>query len=269
MQLACQAWRRLSHDTVESWNGRAVMLNARPLAGRFLAVPEHLVNGDLLEVHVRESLACDWAKMVSILRNAITRAPKREISSKTVCFGGERVRVLSQTYRRHFVNVLLRYALFGKDDIKLGPGEVIYRSKKVTIIHFASLQRLKDVFTLAGLCGVEFHNVLNGNHHACCGKVSTMLRGRSMVGYIIGEGRAGKWVVQMGNNEKVKLQRLIYNHVSAEYIYPNISSVGGEIRSITHYWPVRVLIHTSGECKITLNRITFDSDTNIVTHLSS
>ena len=157
-----------------------------------LEVPENFGNGELLEVHVRESLAGDWAKMVSILRNAITRAPKREVSSKTVCFGRDRE---SEFFCRPIIviNILLRYALFGKDDIQFGPGEVmIYRSKKVTILHFASFQWLKDVFTLVGLCSVEFHNVLNGNNHACCGKVRTMLHRRIMVGYIIVEGRDGK-----------------------------------------------------------------------------
>ena len=90
-----------------------------------------------------------------------------------------------------------------------------------------------------------------------------------MIGFVMSEGRSGKWIIRMANNCIVKLKKVLFDRESGEYIYPNTACIGSEHRVITHYWPVRIMLRISGECKFTLNRLTLDSDNKIVTNLSS
>ena len=60
---------------------------------------------------------------------------------------------MSQTFRSMYINILLYLALFGSKNGRLYSDEIVQKSNKVVILHFSSLARLKEVFTLAGLCG--------------------------------------------------------------------------------------------------------------------
>lgn len=158
------------------------MLNAHPIPGRFYHIPNKLRHN--LMPHVLQEISLDWEHMVQVLKNAITRPPKRGLSKDTVMFGKERVVMWSQAYRSTFLSLLLKYTLFGVKERRITKKEVIYKSKNVTVIHLASLERIQEVFTVSGLCGVSFGKV-NGSTMSSCGKINFMVRGRrNIVGYI-------------------------------------------------------------------------------------
>ena len=250
MKLAFLRWKDFPPHHIESWNQRAEWLNSRPLPGRFVNVPGVLRQEDTLEVNVCKLLTCDWYRMVKVFRNSVMRKPRRLQSSQTVYFGKEEVKVLSQTYRCMYVQIMLRWALFGINNSRLTKDELIYKSKRVLILHFASLSHLKEIFSLAGLCGMEFLNVSTNHLHFCCGKVNVKRNGRNILGYVLEES-ARLWTVQLRNNEIVKLRKTRYTN--GKYIY-------GEL-GITCYWPVRFLLRSSGDCKFTLNRVAVDKST--------
>lgn len=268
MRLACIEWRSMPPHHIESWSVRAEMLNRRPLPGRFVLIPGVLGEGQIMERHVKEALSGEWERIVKILRNAVTREPRRDISQRVVLFGKERVRILSQTYRRVYLGSLMKKVVFGDGDYSIATeDERVYQTKKVEILHFSSLARMKQVFTLAGLCGVEFLNATSGNVHSCCGKVSTILRGKTLTGYIIDENECGGWIVRLGNNRTVEIPRVKYNREVGEYVYDNRRS--NRRRVISFYWPIRILIHNNGDCKMTINRLAIDSENRIMCEHSS
>ena len=127
------------------------------------------------------------------------------MSSQTTYFGQEQVKVMSQTYRSMYINLLLWLALFGRKNGRLYSNEIIHKSKKVAILHFSSLARLKEVFTLSGLCGMEFNNVETCHRHFGCGKVNVRRNGRKLLGSIVGESDR-MWTVHMWNNDKVNMK---------------------------------------------------------------
>ena len=73
-------------------------------------------------------------------------------------------------------------------------------------MHFSSHDRMQQVLTLYGLCGVDFRNQLTGNRHFCCGKVSLTKNGWQIVGYIIHE-TVKTWEILLANNALIKLRR--------------------------------------------------------------
>ena len=73
----------------------------------------------------------------------------------------------------------------------------------------------------------------------------------------------GKWVIKLGNNNVMTLKKLQYNTEDAIYVYGSASRARKNTRIITHYWPIRIEIRWTGDTRITLNRLTLDSDGDI------
>ena len=121
-----------------------------------------------------------------------------------------------------------------------------------------------ELFTLAGLCGVTFYNVL-GYTFSCCGKVNCCVNGRNMIGYVISE-RGDKWTVKFANNKVGDISRVYYNTDVGKYRYPEC--VSSRRSYITQYWPIRFLVNKNGKCRFTLNRYTYDNKCMIIPQLS-
>ena len=183
-------------------------------------------------------------------------------------FGNECVCLNSQSYRSVYINYLTRLTLFGNNyDTMVKGEEIVSMTKRVVLIHISSCERIKEIFSISGLSGVEFKSKDGMKWHTCCGKVNTRVNGRNRIGYIINE-RYGRWIIKLvGGNELVRMKILNYNKEDGIYIYPT-DNIHGE-RYITQYWPVRFLIRTTGKSKYTLNCVTFDLDGNILVNDST
>ena len=90
--------------------------------------------------------------------------------------------------------------------------------------------------------------------------------GKYMVGYILSETK-NEWVVKPMNNKTIRVGKLRCG--SDGYIYPGQQLKNRRYYKISQYWPIRLLVHSSGECRLTLNRIAFDEHSKIVPQLSS
>ena len=61
---------------------------------------------------------------------------------------------------------------------------------------------MKELFTISGLCGVEY--VCDKNiTHTCSGKVNVMCDGKYVTGFIMKKRKC--WVIKLMNDEKVTL----------------------------------------------------------------
>ena len=106
-----------------------------------------------------------------MMLSSIKNESCRNMSQKEYAMGGKaKILVGTQSFRRCAMNSLIHLCLFGDKYEKLMKTEVIYRTKKMCIVHIASLQRIKQLFILSGLCDVEFS--IRGIRHSCGGKVN-------------------------------------------------------------------------------------------------
>lgn len=136
MRLECCQWRDLHPCMVNAWKLHADSLNSQPIPGRFYQLPPQVAR-DLMG-NVLEGMTLDWERFVRIMKAAITRPPKRNLSSRVLMFGKERVHLLSQTYRAPYMNLLLRKTIFGIDFKRMRGLEVVYRRKTML---FCTLRR--------------------------------------------------------------------------------------------------------------------------------
>lgn len=251
---------------VESWRNRAIMLNDRPVPGEFCHIPPEF-DRDLI-ANVLRAMSLDWERTVVSLKNAITKPNKRGYCSKTVTFGKERIAIMSQSYRSTFLNLLLRYSLFGVNESNLTKDEVIYKTNLVTVVNIASLDRINKIFTLTGQCGVTFYKV-NGYKYSCCGKINCMVDGKNMIRYIL-EQRQNKWCVKLASNKLVEVNQLYWDKSTTGYQYAGDSRRRSRrTLVVTQYWTIRFQIHHSGTFKFTFNRLTLDANNKIIPQLSS
>ena len=135
------------------------------------------------------------------------RSPRSGLSQKVYLFGDERVKLQTQKYYRSYLAYNLKLALFGSGLCRLKDTEIILCHNKSTLVHFISLRRIREVFTIEGLCSLS--HVRGRRVHTCCAKVSTRHRvsGDILTGYVIDETRRD-WRVQLENNTVVDLPRL-------------------------------------------------------------
>jgi hypothetical protein len=258
MRLGWNLWKYMSNEIKEGWNVRANILNARPIPGQFEILPESIETTQVLD-----AMSTDWLRFIALLRNAITRPPKSLLSSKVYCFGKERVAIGSQCFRTFELNELIRISLFGMEGCRLRRYEIIQKTRNSRLIHIASENRMKMLFELSGLCGVEFK--VGDRRHTCCGKVSTRKNGLVCVGYIVDENVDGTlWTVQLVTNERIVLQAPQFDELRGVYIYSTGAQVSDRI--IEQYWPIRFFTHNSGRGKFTLNRVTYDATNEIMMH---
>ena len=143
--------------------------------------------------------------------------------------------------------------------------EVVYRSKKLAVMHIASMKRMQELFSLCGLCGAQFFKV-NGWSYVCSGKVDIVQNGQYLLGYIM-EEIGDRWRVRLEDNTDVQVRRVYYHTKRNGYTYPLGQNSRRNI--ISQYWPIRIMVSITGDCRITLNRLTFNDKMEVVHQLSS
>ena len=117
-----------------------------------------------------QAMYLDWKIICMKIQQSIKTKPRNEQSNMIVHFGEKRVVIRSQTYCRMVLSLLIQFQLFGKEFVKI-QAYVIMKSKKRVLLHIASSEAAKSLFTIAGLCAfkVELGNDLIAS---CCGKVN-------------------------------------------------------------------------------------------------
>ena len=257
----------------EKWRDRAKSLNDRPRNDGILEeLPLSLVVDKTLEKEVKVSITMEWRHIVATFKNAITRKViNLEESEKSYVFGPERVQLQSQCYRSFFLSHIIQIIIFGKPLFSLiHCYELVHRSKKEVIVHFASHSRASQLFTIGGLCAFEFMNN-NASKWIGCGKVALLnSEKKELIGYVLDECRE-KINILMNNGKCISMKRPEFNIELGKYVFghceslidqDNTDSYSDEF-TIIQYWPIRLKVNiSSGRSSFTLNRIIIQDDIN-------
>ena len=111
---------------------------------------------------------------------------------------------------------------------------------------------MEDLFTVAEKSAV-IHYIKNKvctssyTCYSCCGKVSTIFKGKRMLGYILAETK-DTFLVRLANNkfEHIKRPKFYFLEEQKRCIYIYCDIVYNE-RVITEYWSMRMIITMKGE----------------------
>ena len=272
MKVACHNWSKvLSPSTKLAWINRALQLNKRPIPGKLTTYPDDIGVGEDLGEVILESITVEWKNFVHLIKNCIMRRPRALLSNNEYTFGKERFKLLSQSYRVFCLTLLLRRILFGKEYDKLLKGEIVEKTLKTMVIHLASQKRVKNLLMVKGLTATEFEFSTDSvlKYQTCCGKVNLkMIDGRNLLGYILDEDNVS-WTILLASNEVITTSKLQYCKTRRRYNYDNSNDSTVRYR-ITMYWPVRFLVNRiSGNCKITLNRLAYKHNHEIISQFTS
>lgn len=265
-------WNDLDLDIRECWKERATLLNSRPLFGQFRHLPKEVGKTTIsMFSAVQYSMIRAWGRTCKVFRSAMMNGPSRNMSEKQYAMGcAKKTKVGSQSFRRTSMEYLIHLCLFGHDYTKLHKKEIIHKRKGSTIVHIASLKRLKKLFTMSGKCAIDFS--VNGLVYNCAGKVNIIRNGRNVTGFIIEEEGRCFWKVQLSSTSEVVTvmkAKYVWNAVDGgKYVYPHSASHG---MKVTYYWPVRMKFQHNGidNWSFLLNRIVYNERNNIIVQKSS
>ena len=206
---------------------------------------------DGINENVRQSLQSDWLFVVKKLRAMITKKPQKHLASMHYNFGKERVELHSQSFASFQLNYLICLCMFGKDLSKVKKSELVYQSKRVTVIHLSSIDRAKSLLNIDGLSGATFEE--DNYKFSASPKVSLLCHGRSISGYVLSRTN-NELIIRTTNNDIIhcRAPKWIEGENKYQY-YPQ--EVGTYVQE---FWPICFAVSTSLEVKITLHRFTVD-----------
>ena len=135
--------------------------------------------------------------------------------------------------------------------------ELVYQSKKWTIIHISSIARAKELLTIDGLSAVSFeeHNL----KYSASAKVHVDFNGPEMAGYVLASSEEGL-KVQLTDNRIFRVSNLQWNEVNFTYDFHKAVNCA----RMKQFVPIHFAVNSSGEVKITLNRFTVDLQNNFI-----
>ena len=139
----------------------------------------------------------------------------------------------------------------------------MYQSKRVTIIRISSTDRVTELLTVSGLCGVVFDE--QTYKFSAYAKVAVQSNGKEMVCYVLSCSTNNKMEFHMADNSINECDLPKWN--DSGHIYDYVKSV--EAHYIKECVPIRFAILSSGEVKMTLNHFTVDQNCNMFQHRCS
>lgn len=109
---------------------------------------------------------------------------------------------------------------------------IIYQTSHVTMIHIASLARMKQLFCLGGLSRVLFHDKIKTCMYSTCAKLHLQNNRQEINGYVIQDNQINL-TVQLENNQIIQVRHPKWEEPNFKYQYtPSPSNF-----AITSYEP--------------------------------
>ena len=260
IKIANRKWKFTPYNIQCAWEERTALLKNRPIPGKYKALPPEVLDPSV-NLNMITGLYLDWKQFSQTRAPCIVRKPCSGILLKSDKIGHKQVILRTQKYKKTYVNYNVQLGLFGCRFNKLNPTEVIQRHKQSTVLHFFSLLRLREVFTLSGLCSID-HN--RGNRvHTCCAKVSAhhKVTGKLTTSFIIDETKS-HLCLHMSNNTSISLPRGSYCSITGEYDFTESSDRYS--RTISEVWPVCFVIYNSSHIQMTVACYCYDKDNNLI-----
>lgn len=117
----------------------------------------------------------------------LPRNHKHLIPSLKYNFGKENGTMNCQSLALFQLNYFISLCISGKYFCKLRSSELVYQSNRETISHILSIDRIKKLITISGICGVSF------KEHSFKFSASTKVHAQSirqeMIGFVLGCNR--------------------------------------------------------------------------------
>ena len=245
MRLAARNWSSMNDGMKGTWKTRVIRLNNKPRNdGEFEEVPPAIRS--CIDGIVKQSLTQEWRAFAGDMRRAIVTNDKRRLCQFTEYiykFGEESVILGAQTYRSFFLSHHLKITIFGSPLLcTLSRHEVAHRTKKQTILHFYSHQRLSKLLTFGGLCAASVEK--DNKIHKCAPKMNLKRRetNQHIIGYAMEENGDIMRVFIEGEDDLIDVNRPVYNALEGQFQF---RAQTGRY-TVTEFWPVRMKLKQSG-----------------------
>lgn len=239
-------------------------MNVLPVLGRFTSVLQ-VLGKDV----ICEALSTEWRRTCKVFRNGIMRGPGRDLSQKSFAMEISQLKskVGTQSYRHASISSMNHLCIFGKKYSKLRKREIIRKTKKMAIIHIASMDRMKDIFGICGLCGVEYS--VDNTVCSCAGKVSVIQKGKHITGFIVKEDK-DYCTIKLMDHSTIHLKRLSYNYDNNGGGYVYNQNPHEKKLVITKYWLLcfKFTLQCQFNCQYLISRVALRNH-KIVPQLSS
>ena len=223
------------------------------------------VQVDGVELNTKNALEADWKHLCKAMKKSVTKPPPANQAEQHVRIGMKSEKISNKSFHSMYLSYLVKISIFGKYFERLKKHEIIYQTSHVTVIHIASLARMKQLFCLGGLSSVLFHNETKTCTYSTCAKLHLEIDGQEINGYVI-QGNHRNLTVQLENNQIIQVRRPKWDQTGLEYQYsPSPTNI-----VITSYQPNMFSVSSStGQFKYLINRFATDNNNNIVTNYTS
>ena len=193
-------------------------------------------------------------------------------SDKTYNYLGKVVTVGTQSYRCISVSDVLLETIFGyNNSCSQILDLVVYKSKNLIHMNFASARRLQEVFTINKNSGVNF--IVEGNRYVCCGKLQLVWKGKLILGYIMDEDDT-HYHVHIMMNMIIKVQKPHFREERTQdgalrrifYEFECVQDNINDSYTVKKIWPVRFKISKNSMYNLTfiLNKIVLDKKEHVI-----
>ena len=241
----------------QSWKDRAIALNDRPVPGLLVEFPHIRLPGNL-ENMVVEALRSDFTKLSKIMHRSINRDPRHDvnINKDITMFGRPYFKLKLQSFRRNIsISKIVVNYLFGEGYNRY-ERNIIKSTTRTVLWHVASTERVKEIFNIADLCGVQ---VFDRNEptirYSFCGKVilSNIYNDQEIRGYVLEE--TPQWRVQLTNGRMIYITPPVYDHNINNWVFQEpCVSIGRVPFRMLEYAPIRLLLNKRGYLTFTTHR---------------
>ena len=252
---ACRVWRGYNAATKAQFKWMAGKLNEITIPGMIVQFPDFfysMYKKNDLEATIIQCMYMDYTYIAGVIRLAIIggSSPHGDAKNRSYRFGFADVRVGNHIYRKQMVvPMMLKFLLFGPFYSKIGLDPcitVVRETKKNIHLHIPSSSSLASLFTIAGLCPVDF--IHQKKRVRVCGKVyfkilSGAQLGRSY-GYIITDYADGnRWSMLCPGNLILSMPALTFPYnIESRNDNNHQYKSRGIIFTVINYDPIKLII---------------------------
>jgi hypothetical protein len=260
MKIAAREWNGMNSALKNAWKDRCHAINQLPVLGVFEMVPSDLVHR--LDDHVMQSLTYEFNRFHLLMNQALKRKTQIPDTVKWKTFGKERFELGSKIFRSFYLNHLLKLTFFGdwSSFPKLSQSnEIVHRSRLTKVIHVSSVSRMREIFSLNGICPFFINDIKSNRVYCCGGKVSVkeITSGREGIGVVQDEDGNENITILLETGIIITLKKPWY--IEKDGIWKMDHCCNDEY-TIQQYDPIRIRITKSGNFFIVMNRFILATD---------
>ena len=195
LKMVAREWNLNSFLIKKAWKVRSNRLNQCPVPSLFDKVPEPIIAVNHSELLFND-LHYNWSRVFRSIHSEMLSKRRLEDLNRYMSIRYESVRIGKYIYKQLYISPSLRKSLFGKI-FEIVKNEIVSKTAKRTILHVWSLNRIKQILTLANECASTVHREEHNYH--LYGKIDYRRYGRKGTAYIIRETEASFTICNKSN----------------------------------------------------------------------